>query len=58
MNWNIEWMNNWFVGNGRVEWRQSHTGIVDVQALAQRIVHGKQEFAEMSFNRLIYTGVI
>ena len=39
MNWNIEWMNNWFVGNGRVEWRQSHRGIEDVRTLAQRVAN-------------------
>ena len=39
MNWNIEWMNNWFVGNGQIAWRQAHTGIADVQALAQRVAN-------------------
>lgn len=39
MDWNIEWMNNWFVGGGQVAWRQSHTGIADVRALAQRVAN-------------------
>lgn len=39
MNWNIEWMNNWFVGNGQVAWRNTHTGIADVQALADRVAN-------------------
>ena len=39
MNWNIEWMNNWFVGNGQVAWRAEHTGIADVAALAQRVAN-------------------
>lgn len=39
MDWNIEWMNNWFVGNGLVAWRQSHSGIADVTALAQRVAN-------------------
>lgn len=39
MDWNIEWMNNWFVGNQQVAWRQSNTGIDDVAALAQRVAN-------------------
>ena len=39
MDWNIEWMNNWFVGNGQVALRSSHSGIADVRALAQRVVN-------------------
>ncbi len=37
MDWNIEWMNNWFVGGNEVAWRDTHAGIPDVQALAQRV---------------------
>ena len=37
LNWNIEWMNDWFVGNGLVQWRNSHTGIQNVAALADRV---------------------
>lgn len=39
MNWNIEWMNNWFVGNGHVAWRESHSGIANVGDLAQRVAN-------------------
>jgi len=39
VNWNIEWMNNWFVGNGLVDWRNSRTGIASVAALAQRVAN-------------------
>lgn len=39
VNWNIEWMNNWFVGNNQVAWRPSHTGIEDVAELAQRVAN-------------------
>ena len=39
MDWNIEWMNNWFLGNGQVAWRQSHSGITNVADLAQRVVN-------------------
>lgn len=37
VDWNIEWMNNWFVGNNQVAWRNAHTGIANVAALAQRV---------------------
>ena len=37
MDWNIEWMNNWFVGNRRLAWRESHRGIADIEALAERV---------------------
>ncbi len=39
MDWNIEWMNNWFVGNGQIGWRISHRGIESVQNLAQRVAN-------------------
>lgn len=39
MDWNIEWMNKWFVGYGQVAWRVSHSGINDVAALAQRVAN-------------------
>lgn len=39
LNWNIEWMNDWFVGGSQVAFRQSHPGrgITDVQDLAKRV---------------------
>lgn len=39
VNWNIEWMNNWFVGRGSVAFRQNHprTGITDVDDLCKRV---------------------
>ncbi|MBY5163268.1 endonuclease/exonuclease/phosphatase family protein [Salsipaludibacter albus] len=37
VSWNIEWMNDWFVGGGAVAWRDRHTGIADVHALADRV---------------------
>jgi endonuclease/exonuclease/phosphatase family metal-dependent hydrolase len=39
MDWNIEWMNDWFVGGGDVAWRQSNSGIANVRALAQRVAN-------------------
>lgn len=39
VNWNIEWMNKWFVGNNQVAWRTSHAGIQDVAELAQRVAN-------------------
>ena len=39
MNWNIEWMNNWFVGGSQVDWRQSYNGINSVASLAQRVAN-------------------
>jgi endonuclease/exonuclease/phosphatase family metal-dependent hydrolase len=39
MNWNIEWMNNWFIGGGAVEWRDTHAGIASVAALARRVAN-------------------
>ncbi|MEE9189258.1 MAG: endonuclease [Candidatus Neomarinimicrobiota bacterium] len=39
MDWNIEWMNKWFVGGGQVAWRQSHSGIANVADLAQRVAN-------------------
>ncbi len=38
VNWNIEWMNDWFVGGGQVAFRQSlpRTGITDVDDLCRR----------------------
>ncbi len=39
MDWNIEWMNNWFVGNGQVAWRQQHSGIASVAGLARRVAN-------------------
>ena len=39
MNWNIQWMNNWFVGRSRVAWRESHNGILSVADLAQRVAN-------------------
>ncbi len=39
VNWNIEWMNNWFVGGGQVDWvaNRASSGITDTQALAARV---------------------
>ncbi len=39
LDWNIEWMNNWFVGGGAVAFRQNHpsTGIVSVDDLCKRV---------------------
>lgn len=39
VNWNIEWMNNWFVGYGQVAFRTDHlsTGITDVDDLCKRV---------------------
>lgn len=39
LNWNIEWMNRWFVGNREVAFRESHepSGIRDVAALCRRV---------------------
>ena len=39
LNWNIEWMNDWFVGNGEVAFRTilQRTGITDVDALCRRV---------------------
>lgn len=39
LNWNIEWMNDWFVGGNAVAFRDSYerTGITDVAALCQRV---------------------
>ncbi len=39
MTWNIEWMNNWFVGGGQVAWRGFHSGIANVNALARRVAN-------------------
>ena len=39
MNWNIEWMNNWFIGGGEVDWRDNYKGIANVKALAQRVAN-------------------
>jgi len=39
LDWNIEWMNNWFVGGNQAAWRNSNTGIANVQALAQRLAN-------------------
>ena len=39
LNWNIEWMNNWFVGGNAVAFRDQHesTGITDVADLCRRV---------------------
>jgi exonuclease III len=39
VNWNIEWMNDWFVGGGSVAFRQHNprTGITDVAGLCRRV---------------------
>jgi len=39
VNWNIEWMNDWFVGGGSVAFRQDNPrkGITDVVALCTRV---------------------
>ena len=39
MDWNIEWMNNWFVGNGQVAWHNYNSGIANVRALAGRVAN-------------------
>lgn len=39
VNWNVEWMNDWFVGERRVAFRQDnpHRGITDVANLCKRV---------------------
>lgn len=39
LNWNIEWMNDWFHGGSQVSFRESHPnrGITDVHDLATRV---------------------
>ena len=39
LDWNIEWMNNWFVGGSAVDFRDTHgrTGITDVDDLCRRV---------------------
>lgn len=39
VNWNIEWMNNWFVGTGSVAFRQNNLGrgVTDVADLCRRV---------------------
>lgn len=39
VNWNIEWMNDWFVGGGNVAFREDNLrkGITDVPALCTRV---------------------
>lgn len=39
VNWNIEWMNNWFVGQGANAFRNDNPGrgITDVADLCQRV---------------------
>ena len=39
LNWNIEWMNDWFVGGGDVAFRQDNPrrGITDVADLSSRV---------------------
>lgn len=39
INWNIEWMNNWFVGGNRVAFREDNLkkGITDVDDLCKRV---------------------
>lgn len=39
VNWNIEWMNDWFVGSGSVALREDnpHRGITDVDDLCKRV---------------------
>ncbi len=39
LNWNIEWMNRWFIGNGEVAFRDKHepSGIRDVDDLCRRV---------------------
>ena len=39
VNWNIEWMNDWFIGGGSVAFRQSNPqkGITDVADLCRRV---------------------
>jgi endonuclease/exonuclease/phosphatase family metal-dependent hydrolase len=39
MDWNIEWMNNWFEGGSQVAWRTAHGSIADVQGLALRVAN-------------------
>lgn len=44
VNWNIEWMNNWFVGNNKVSFRDQYVSrgnvsIENVPALAQRVAN-------------------
>lgn len=36
MNWNIEWMNRWFVGNANPSWKASGPGFNDVHEVAGR----------------------
>jgi hypothetical protein len=39
VNWNIEWMNDWFVGGGSVAFRENNLsrGITDIDDLCQRV---------------------
>jgi endonuclease/exonuclease/phosphatase family metal-dependent hydrolase len=36
-NWNIEWMNDWFVGGDEVGWHPRPGGIHDLEGLARRV---------------------
>ena len=41
MNWNIEWMNNWFVGYGELEFKKDHpsSGITNIDKLCTRVAN-------------------
>ena len=41
VDWNIEWMNDWFVGGGNVAFREDNPrkGITDVAALCTRVAN-------------------
>ena len=41
VNWNIEWMNDWFVGGGSVRFREDNIrkGITDVSGLCRRVAN-------------------
>jgi exonuclease III len=41
VNWNIEWMNDWFVGGGSVAFRKDNprTGVTDVADLCRRVAN-------------------
>ena len=37
VNWNIEWMNNWFVNGNKIAFKNTYSGITSVDALAKRV---------------------
>ncbi|MDH3341443.1 MAG: hypothetical protein OEL84_09210 [Nitrosopumilus sp.] len=37
VNWNIQWMNNWFVNGNKIGFKDTYSGITSVDALAKRV---------------------